>query len=463
LIENLVISELTLLITIVLLSLGAMVCLTFWLIRQHSIFAFLIVVWVGYVIIVVTGSSTVLYALQKERHHWLRFFVSTCQLFGSLVQAEAHDQIEFSYSLWSDPYHPEDHPLEAELPQPNLQYSTRPLDIPQQIQWIREGSETELHWQPVPEASEYELAWLAHPDCEEGWVPIYQGAETSFAVKEPGWFRVRSLRITPLDDPVYERISQILVDTAMPIPSIGAVYTLRDYSDEEYVFIVAPAMDANKDGYIDPETERLAPIGELYPHETSVMIPPGVRTPLITEEPVVDVWGTWYSAVVAIDRPDGSREGYVGVDYPVETWEKNVFQTQVTYAIFLVVALAMYFFGVIQMTKLHLTSEAQKVTANNLHHTIEELTEAKKMAEAAARAKGYFLTNMSHEIRTPMNAVLGFTGIIDWSPSPGMLSAGPMRRQSANHSFDRKKQFGPIDHYQRHSRFLQGRCRSSRD
>ena len=46
------------------------------------------------------------------------------------------------------------------------------------------------------------------------------------------------------------------------------------------------------------------------------------------------------------------------------------------------------------------------------HEALEQLQQARQLAEDAARTKADFLANMSHEIRTPMNAIMGMTHLV---------------------------------------------------
>ncbi|MBW3590725.1 MAG: hypothetical protein KY393_02565 [Actinobacteria bacterium] len=56
--------------------------------------------------------------------------------------------------------------------------------------------------------------------------------------------------------------------------------------------------------------------------------------------------------------------------------------------------------------------EAQRVVAEQLVHSNEQLAGAWDVAMESSRLKGEFLATMSHEIRTPMNGVIGLTGLL---------------------------------------------------
>lgn len=58
------------------------------------------------------------------------------------------------------------------------------------------------------------------------------------------------------------------------------------------------------------------------------------------------------------------------------------------------------------------------IDVTELAHQKEQLQEAMEAAQAANRAKSYFIATMSHELRTPLNAVIGYSELLQMGDIP---------------------------------------------
>lgn len=422
-----------------LLTLAVMVYLSYWLLRQKRNRSFLLIVWILYGLIVLTGGATSLHTVQKERKYWLRYYTDIARGFALDVQYLGHEKIEFSYSSWSYPIAIGEREPRSKYQTETPLHSDRPLETPINLQAKLCGKNlVQLRWETAPEANAYEIQRTFDISDPDSWIYVYRGDEPEFQddisreaileelgkenvphpfpTKAEFYYRVRGIYTTPEDDPTFHALSEMMKEAARKSSLAKIFYTMRDYDAKEVVFIVSPAVDMNNDGVIDPETERASPTGEPY-EKTPIIADLFSRknpekTGAVNTIPDHDDWGSWVTAMETIYRSDGNIDGVVGVDFPAEQWTQSIQGAQLRLVGFLLFVFALYVIGIVLIARLQCVQESQTASNEKLKKTLEELVIAKENADVAVRAKGHFLTNMSHEIRTPMNAILGFVDIL---------------------------------------------------
>ncbi len=216
---------------------------------------------------------------------------------------------------------------------------------------------------------------------------------------------------TPLDDPLRQGILATMRSWQKRTPVFAAIYTLRERPQTgEIYFVCDPGGDYDRNGKIEGEEEAEVEPGTPYNVDAS-LIPEIISAfqgiPAFSKEPTGDEYGYWVSATEPIYDSYGNVDAVLGVDFWGDDWNNEIKRAKFWSQLFFLSFLFLFFAVQIFLINRRDSETKLKEYAEELEDVVEELVVAKREAEAAVQAKGYFLTNMSHEIKTPMNAILG--------------------------------------------------------
>lgn len=124
-----------------------------------------------------------------------------------------------------------------------------------------------------------------------------------------------------LGTPPYERIKAQLVETRNLFPYIRFIYAMQEQPDGLVSFLVDSEL---------PESPDYSPPGQSY-FEASDVLRNVFRTgQAVTEGPMKDRWGVWFSAFVPLYHPFSNRlAGVVGVDIDASEWRFDMLRGMV--------------------------------------------------------------------------------------------------------------------------------------
>ncbi|MGG1558981.1 putative bifunctional diguanylate cyclase/phosphodiesterase [Geobacillus thermoleovorans] len=100
-----------------------------------------------------------------------------------------------------------------------------------------------------------------------------------------------------------------------------SVYTMKKNERGQVYFVVAPAVDYNRNGRIDGPKERAVPPGTVYRHHLPEIERAFHGRFVMEKAPTSGKWGGSISAFMPIRAADGSVDAIVGIDYDADVYD----------------------------------------------------------------------------------------------------------------------------------------------
>lgn len=113
----------------------------------------------------------------------------------------------------------------------------------------------------------------------------------------------------------FTRIHKKMTEWQNHIKEIQSVYTMRMNDKGQIYFVVSPAADSNRDGWIRGEIEKLTPMGTIYTNDLPELQHAFDGEFSMEKEPSTDEWGYSLGAFIPIFNGRGEVESVLGIDF----------------------------------------------------------------------------------------------------------------------------------------------------
>ncbi|MDR3196289.1 MAG: response regulator [Planctomycetaceae bacterium] len=162
------------------------------------------------------------------------------------------------------------------------------------------------------------------------------------------------------DDPLYKEGLEYIYELQEEIDWIAAIYTFQKNRNGEFLLVLSPQADLNRDNEISGEIEYVNPPGSIFIPDSQSVISKIQQvfeegTQEITE-PYKDRWGEWITVLRPLYNSNGEVVTVFGIDFWASDWEHTFFFARMWPTLFYESFLIYFFFQFSLLLK-HRTQE----------------------------------------------------------------------------------------------------------
>lgn len=212
------------------------------------------------------------------------------------------------------------------------------------------------------------------------------------------------------DGELHRELLEPLVAIHQRVPDIHYLYTMIYDGDRERFIL-----DTAQDPRIGQRPDTLASaIGEEFttdnPNDDEARAALRTGRPYVFAEPYADNYGRFISGMAPLFRPDGSLEGYLGVDLRIDEYERNVAHVR---------SIALLVLGIGGVCSVFLGTLSGSLRAHSQQQVAERAQAeaaaraAQAKAEQALHAKQELLSIAAHDLKNPLAAIMGVAEMTD--------------------------------------------------